>query len=273
MLQKDIIEIAPRTWLISEYRLVNMYLLEGDDSALLIDCGAGIGNIAEDVKALTDKPLTVAITHAHADHDGGAMLFKEVYMHPGDIALAEGFAKRMGGYEGRKSFAMTRTPVRNPGVSAEEVAALVQPDGPVVRKPLLGGARIDLGGRTVEAIWVPGHSPGSLAFLDEKTHLLFVGDMGNDCVLVSFYPYTATLEVCARSFRQMWDRQSDYDGICQGHDALAVADKAILKDYADGMARLLRGEAQGSPDGDALHTGVAYRHGRALIWYDPEHLR
>ena len=47
MLAKPVVEIAPRTWLISEYKLVNMYLLEGDEAALLIDCGTGIGNAAE----------------------------------------------------------------------------------------------------------------------------------------------------------------------------------------------------------------------------------
>lgn len=70
MLAKPVVEIAPRTWLISEYKLVNMYLLEGDEAALLIDCGTGIGNAAETVRELTDKPLTVAITHGHFDHDG-----------------------------------------------------------------------------------------------------------------------------------------------------------------------------------------------------------
>ena len=82
MLAKPVVEIAPRTWLISEYKLVNMYLLEGDEAALLIDCGTGIGNAAETVRELTDKPLTVAITHGHFDHDGAAALFPEIHLHP-----------------------------------------------------------------------------------------------------------------------------------------------------------------------------------------------
>ena len=82
MLAKPVVEIAPRTWLISEYKLVNMYLLEGDEAALLIDCGTGIGNAAETVRELTDKPLTVAITHGHLDHDGAAALFPEIHLHP-----------------------------------------------------------------------------------------------------------------------------------------------------------------------------------------------
>ena len=94
MLAKPVVEIAPRTWLISEYKLVNMYLLEGDEAALLIDCGTGIGNAAETVRELTDKPLTVAITHGHFDHDGAAALFPEIHLHPLDIKLSEeGYAR------------------------------------------------------------------------------------------------------------------------------------------------------------------------------------
>ena len=88
MLTRPVIEIAPRTWLISEYKLVNMYLLEGDKAALLIDCGTGIGNVAQTVAQLTDKPLTVAITHGHFDHDGAAALFPAVYIHPLFIPLS-----------------------------------------------------------------------------------------------------------------------------------------------------------------------------------------
>ena len=41
--ERTIIEIAPKTWLMSEYKLVNTYLLEGEDTAMLIDGGLGVG--------------------------------------------------------------------------------------------------------------------------------------------------------------------------------------------------------------------------------------
>ncbi len=124
MLAKPVVEIAPRTWLISEYKLVNMYLLEGGESALLIDCGTGIGNAAETVRELTDKPLTVAITHGHFDHDGAAALFPEIHLHPMDIKLSEeGYAR---GEEARAWYAKSRGPVRNPEATEEELLALVQ---------------------------------------------------------------------------------------------------------------------------------------------------
>ena len=153
MLAKPVVEIAPRTWLISEYKLVNMYLLEGDEAALLIDCGTGIGNAAETVRELTDKPLTVAITHGHFDHDGAAALFPEFLLHPR-------------GAEARAWYAKSRGPVRNPEATEEELLALVQKNGPVRRIPMEGGTVFELGGRTIEVIHTPGHSLCYVCLLD-----------------------------------------------------------------------------------------------------------
>lgn len=70
MLAKPVVEIAPRTWLISEYKLVNMYLLEGDEAALLVDCGTGIGNAAETVRELTDMARCVLYCSVSARRPG-----------------------------------------------------------------------------------------------------------------------------------------------------------------------------------------------------------
>ena len=135
MLAKPVVEIAPRTWLISEYKLVNMYLLEGDEAALLIDCGTGIGNAAETVRELTDKPLTVAITHGHFDHDGAAALFPEIHLHPMDIKLSEeGYAR---GEEARAWDAKSRGPVRNPEAADEELLALGPSSSPINQSGIL----------------------------------------------------------------------------------------------------------------------------------------
>ena len=66
--ERIIKEIAPKTWLMSEYKLVNTYLLEGEKAAMLIDGGIGLGNLAADVKKLTDKPVIFVATHGDSDH-------------------------------------------------------------------------------------------------------------------------------------------------------------------------------------------------------------
>ena len=43
MLERPVVKIAPDTYLVSEYKLVNMFLVVGKHRAALIDTGGGIG--------------------------------------------------------------------------------------------------------------------------------------------------------------------------------------------------------------------------------------
>ena len=61
---------------------VCMTLIEGEKSALLVDTGYGTENVAEYIRALTDKPLTVLLTHNHHDHALGARWFEKTMMFP-----------------------------------------------------------------------------------------------------------------------------------------------------------------------------------------------
>ena len=76
-LRPEVIQIAPQTWCISEFRLVNAFLLEGRDRAVLIDTGCGIADLSRTVSQLTDRPLLVLLTHGHADHTGGLIHFPD----------------------------------------------------------------------------------------------------------------------------------------------------------------------------------------------------
>ena len=70
MYRHEVTEFAPKTWCLSEFKLVNAFLVEGEEKAALIDTGCGIGDIAGIVRELTDKPLVILITHGHHDHIG-----------------------------------------------------------------------------------------------------------------------------------------------------------------------------------------------------------
>ncbi len=61
-----------------------MYLCVGTHTAVLIDTGVGIGDLAGLVRSLTDKPVTVLLTHGHVDHAMGAGAFADVRMHPAE---------------------------------------------------------------------------------------------------------------------------------------------------------------------------------------------
>lgn len=271
MLQRPVVEIAPRTWLLSEYKLVNMYLLEGDTGALLIDCGIGVGDIPAEVRKLTDKPLTVVITHGHPDHDGAAAQFEAVYMHPLDIPLSQEMYDQAPMF--RKSYIESRVPVRNPGADAGEIVAQIQENGPVTRLPVEEGHVFDLGGRHVEVIHTPGHSLGSICLLDRENRLLFDGDICNgESLLMNCGPSSSTMQQYHEAMKKLWSREGEYDYILWGHDNLEKCDKTIIQDYIEASGKLVSGEITGQESGDAMHSGWACRYKRVLIWYDPEKL-
>lgn len=129
----------------------NMYLLEGEKYALLIDTGWGAGNLRAYVEGLTAKPVRVALTHGHLDHSGGCGEWESVLMLPGaevDLRTCAGLPF--------------------------EVSKLPYPD--FEHKLVKDGDVIDLGGRLIELMDISAHSNGSLAFLDRKNGYLFVGD-------------------------------------------------------------------------------------------------
>ena len=55
-----------------------MYLIEGEEKAVLVDTCLGVGHLRRFVETLTEKPITVILTHGHVDHALGAPEFDEV---------------------------------------------------------------------------------------------------------------------------------------------------------------------------------------------------
>lgn len=81
------------TAVISEYRHweeTHCYLVIGDERALLIDTGLGVGDILAQVRQLTDKTVVAVATHIHWDHIGGHRLFPIFYAHRAEQAWLEG---------------------------------------------------------------------------------------------------------------------------------------------------------------------------------------
>ena len=157
-------KIADDTWYINEGGLDAVYVVAGSQRAVLVDTGSGTGDLTALVRSLTDKPFDVILTHGHPDHAGGARQFEKVYLHPDDIEMAQSIT-----LEDRKEYARS--------VAGEEVLAGMIPGGDFPQVvPLADGETIDLGGRTLEVIAIPGHTGGSVCFLDRGHRILFAGD-------------------------------------------------------------------------------------------------
>lgn len=168
-LSKDGVHSAERltddTYRIDERGIANCYLLLGDDSALLIDCGVGLGDIRAAAEEITPKPITVALTHRHCDHAGGRNFFERYWVNEGDRGPI---------YAALSSDLAGRTLLKG----APDAKALKLSPKPCRAKPeYFGDGKVfELGGRTVRTINVPGHTRGSVVFLDDKNKLMFTGD-------------------------------------------------------------------------------------------------
>lgn len=65
--------IRPGLWRIWDVSRTAFYLVEGQNAAALIDSGVGVGSVRDVVKGLTDKPVSVWITHGHVNHAMGQL--------------------------------------------------------------------------------------------------------------------------------------------------------------------------------------------------------
>jgi glyoxylase-like metal-dependent hydrolase (beta-lactamase superfamily II) len=150
------------------------YLVLGTKKALLFDTGMGISNIRKLVEGLTRLPVTVVNSHTHNDHVGDNWRFTDIYGMDTDFTRTN--AK--GSSEDARAEVVPGEICGDlpPGFNAQEYAT----------KPfhishwLHDGDKLDLGGRTLQVIATPGHTPDSISLLDQKNGLLFTGD--------TFYP-------------------------------------------------------------------------------------
>ncbi|HKJ41546.1 MAG TPA: MBL fold metallo-hydrolase, partial [Sunxiuqinia sp.] len=154
-------------------RAAYVYLVEGSKKAVLVDAGIGVGNLRVFVESLTDKPVSVLVTHYHLGGTGGAGDFENVYMHPKDIEWYE----KDGGQPLSKRMDSNR-----PYFASKETWDLFKledfpPNKPADQfKALHDGDVFDLGGTSVIAYHVKGHTQGNMAFLVTKQRLLISGE-------------------------------------------------------------------------------------------------
>ena len=171
-------ECGPGIYEIDEFDCASCFLVEGEDRALLIDMGVGIGDLKWAVEdRLGGKPYEVVATHNHGDHIGGAGWFDGIWIHPADAVWKEGNAVPTRAF--RQDYAAlirAREGKEYPYDPEKDIRPW--PAEPTFR-PLSDGQRFDLGGRTVTAWHCPGHTPGEMVLSDDKTGFLLCGDACN----------------------------------------------------------------------------------------------
>jgi glyoxylase-like metal-dependent hydrolase (beta-lactamase superfamily II) len=158
-------QIDDHTWVGNGHLMANetLFILEGNERAILLDVGTKIADLDKIVAGITSKPVTLIATHVHPDHTGEAIkYFPVMYLNAADTVNIPAI---MPDYKGELRF-------------------------------LTDGEIIDLGGRQIEVIFTPGHTPGSTSFMDRAAHYGISADAfgsGNLLLFTDFQTLLSTL--------------------------------------------------------------------------------
>jgi glyoxylase-like metal-dependent hydrolase (beta-lactamase superfamily II) len=242
----DVRRAEPGVFIIEEpyhYEHVKSYLIEGQDHALLLDTGTGAGDMRALVEELTDKPVFLISSHAHWDHVGCNFQFDERWIHEAE-ADASTLLQGVPNEKLRRGFAPELLTAPLPeGFDIQTVTIPPAPPTAVMRD----GHRFDLGGRALEVLHCPGHSPGGIALLDAGNRALFSADVAYAGALYVFEP--AELPVYQASLQRLADLAPSLDAVYPAHDASPI-DPGILPRMAEAVRQVVDGLDPKGREGD-----------------------
>ncbi len=163
--------INEKTYIIGEPRSSqynSSFLIIGGDKAILLDAGAGerpehIPNMREMAESLTDKPVTLMLTHFHYDHIGDLDEFEGIVM----IDLPYLRSRIKDSKKKIDELLSVHVSILETVAGAREIKVLdwIKPN-----------QYFDLGGRKIQILSTPGHSFESLTLVDHENGHVFTGD-------------------------------------------------------------------------------------------------
>jgi hydroxyacylglutathione hydrolase len=263
----EVKEVGDAIWAIDDRGSDLMYLVAGRERCLLIDTGWGVGDLSTLVASLSSLPLTVVNTHGHPDHVFGNGQFGQVYVHAADEAAAHELA----------SSEMRTWAVDN--VLPKPLPADFQFDAWAVAEPgaletIQDGCVFDLGGRTLEVILVPGHTPGSVCLLDRQARVLFTGDSVLPRAIWLHLDESLPLSRFHKGLQRLQTFSDAFDHILPGHADLQSLplSKDLLDDLLAGIGRILSGELVGRAERTLVGDGLRCGFDLSAIVYRPDRL-
>lgn len=233
MLDYKVESLGTDSWIIQEEQ-VRCFLFAGTKRALLVDSGMELSDLRGTVEQLTHLPVMLVNTHTDHDHISCNDQFETVYMHPAEFSFYHQLSGRWKGLE-----------------------------------PLWDGEQIDLGDRVFQIILLPGHTPGSIALLEETRRILVGGDGIQDGTI---YMYGAQRDISAyiRSLERLEAHYaSRFDLVYPSHARCPVPAE-IIPELIKGAKAIRAGEIPGAPAAVEEPGVNLYDMGVAKMFYRPE---
>ncbi len=254
-------ELAPKTWVIDDHGADNMYLVEGNKKALLIDTGLGTADLVATIKKITDKPVIVVNTHGHPDHSGANYQFDKIYMHKADIEAAKMYSSE----EQRKNAGAAMQGGQKPDVSELYKGEFKNPEYIAVTE----GFEFDLGGRVIRVMETPGHTPGSICLLDVQNKMLFSGDTNNGLVWL-FLQNCLPLSEYRKTLEKQVSRLAEFTTLYPGHGP--AMESSFIKDQLECVKSILNGSCESQPYESFAGNARICSFGKASVAFNPENL-
>ncbi len=219
--------IDEKTWMFEEEG-VRFFLLIGEKRAMLIDSGMHTDNAKELAKEITSLPISLINTHADPDHIACNGEFDVFYMHPSECVNYYGKQKRTGSF-----------------------------------LPVWDGQCLDLGGRQLRVIAMPGHTPGSIALLDVGARRLFSGDPVQDGRIFMFGE-GREMHAYIHSLKRLNSCAGEFDVIYPSHGSCPLKPPIIQK-LIVAAEDILSGRASGTSQSFFGKSILAYDMGAATF--------
>lgn len=201
----------------------NIWHVRGRDRDLLVDTGMGIASLREAARDLFQRPLLTVATHSHLDHMGGLHEFDCRLCHSAEASDFRNPDQDVGLVLARDHWLAeymedlddSRLVIEAlPHAGFDPAGWRLQSTAPT--DLLEEGDVIDLGDRCFEVLHLPGHSPGSIGLLEQKSGTLFSGDAVYDAGLLDQIP-GADVPAYRRTMQRL--RELPVTQVHAGHEA------------------------------------------------------
>lgn len=239
-------QIDEHTWHGHGHLVYNesIYIVEGENASLVIDAGTRIPGLAKIVAGITSKPIIFAVTHLHGDHAGSAIQeFPEMYVNAGGLPIVRNGIKGLSDmYKGEVKW-------------------------------LEDGQVFDLGGREIEVMFTPGHTPGCTTFFDKKNHYGFSGDSFGSTNLLLNTNLSTLIATTTRTaiYMQKYGIEKLYPGHYHGNDCETLQRVLDEKQMAE---EVLDGKRKPQPNDQRSNLNVIIKdRGVTIRFRDPQGIK